>query len=589
MAKNRRVFDMIKKPYIDDDFDVEYETGSNGHYARLHGAILRKANTVLTTNGATVYRSTLSPLVDFNARAAELRAASESTVREAFEEAYAEDPVKAVKLLFQTGDIRGGKGERLTFNRCMDWLTEEHPLVARELLPLIPEYTRWDYLVRLAVSENDVVSKTATDIIVEQFAADRKAVEDAGNNAVNISLLAKWMPSLQTKKLEHWEIVRHLLKALHMQERDYRKTLSMLRGRLNVIEKAMSEKDYAAIDMEKMTSKQQLKYAAFLSRKMAAERHEYIQAVLRGEKQMNAADLTPAEIIHKYLSAVNPESWKLEYNEDYEVLWSMLPDRTSGNGRTLVVRDGSGSMLSTIGCGSSMTMLEVASALSIYTAERLSGTFRDKFITFSSRPELVDMSGCKTLAEKLILLSRYNDCSNTNIEATFDLILDAAVENGLEQDEIPSYLLILSDMEFDDARGAYREPDSTRTALFTAIRAKWDKAGYQMPTLVFWNLNGFRTVFPEIDEENRIIFLSGYSTSELVLVMADRYEKSVEEEVEVEEIDEVTGEKVKVTRTVERKRILSPKEQLDVKLSAERYDAVEVLARKGLQAEKEPA
>lgn len=183
--------------------------------------------------------------------------------------------------------------------------------------------------------------------------------------------------------------------------------------------------------------------------------------MLRGEKKMNASVLNPVEIVHEYCRG----KWayeNLECNEDFEALWSLIPDRTSGNGNTLVIRDGSGSMTAPIGAGSSATMLEAATAMAVYCADHMTGAFQDTFITFSSRPELVKLSGCSTLAEKLRLLYGHDDCSNTDLEATFDLILNAAVENHLSQDEIPSYLLVLSDMEFDCARGAgypYRMAD----------------------------------------------------------------------------------------------------------------------------------
>ena len=551
-----------------------------------------KSNLVFSQNGALEYASTGSALVDFNARATEFRNADESVIIDAAVKAYSENPVDFVKLLFQTGDIRGGKGERHAFNTCMDWLVAMHPSVAAEVLALIPEFTRWDYLVRHVAVENKEISECATAIVVGQFNKDLDAVRNAKEDeTVSISLLAKWMPSLQTKKSADRILVRHLLRSLHMQEREYRKALSELRSHLNVIEKAMSAKDYDAIDMEKLSSKQQLRYANFFKRVMAERRHEYIQAVLRGEKKMNTSVLNPLEILHEYARG----SWNsVTYNEDYEALWSLIPDKTSGNGNTLVIRDGSGSMTGAIGQGSSATMLEAATAMSIYCADHMTGPFKNTFITFSSRPEIVNLSGCNNLADKMNLLYRYNDCSNTNLEATFDLILNTAITGGLSQEEIPSYLMILSDMEFDVARGARGYFDwnarkfvggSDRDTLFATIRNKWNAAGYEMPTLVFWQLNGARTIYPEIDSKNGIIFLSGFSTNELELVMAGQYEAVEEVEEEVQIVDEETGEVKTVVETHTEKVILTPIQQLELKLSNPRYDVVEEAVRRGLQKE----
>ena len=542
------------------------------HFVQLISQNAPKKNLVLSENGALEYASTGSALVDFNARATEFRNADEEDIIKAATRAYAEDPVKFVKLMFQTGDIRGGKGERHTFNTCMDWLVALHPAVALEVLSLIPEYTRWDYLVRQSISDNKDVSLLATQIVVEQFSKDVQRINQLkdGENA-DISLLAKWMPSLQTKKASDKRIVRHLLKSLNMQEREYRKALSNLRAYLNIIEKALSAKDYEAIDMEKLTSKQQLRYSSCLKRILADQRHAYIQAVLRGEKKMNTSVLNPLEIVHEYTRGCYKF---VQRNEDLEALWQLLPDKISGNNNTLVIRDGSGSMTARIGQGSSATMLEAATAMAIYCAQRLSGAFKDKFITFSSCPQIVDITNCHTLADAINLMLTHTDCSNTDLEATFDLVLEIAVINKLSQDEIPSYLLILSDMEFDMARSY---DGLSREALFTTIRKKWDKAGYEMPALVFWQLNGKRTIYPEIDAKNGIIFLSGFATSELTRVMAGEYETI--EEVEV--IDENTGE----TTKKKEKKILSPMQQLEVKLSDPRYDAVEEAALKGLSKE----
>lgn len=562
------------------------------NFAKLLSEKATADNLVRSTNNALEYASTGSAMVDFNARATEFRNADAEVIIDAAIKAYAENPVDFVKLMFQTGDIRGGKGERHTFNTCMDWLVEVHPLIAAEVLALIPEYTRWDYLVRQVISLNKEISTYATEIVINQFRADMQAVNSVKDGeAVNISLLAKWMPSLQTKKSEDKKVVRHLLKKLNMQEREYRKSLSLLRKHLNIIEKSLSAKDYEAIDMEKLSSKQQLRYSACFKRVMEQKRHEYIQAVLRGEKKMNASVLNPIEVLHEYAKG---SYGKVSYNEDLEALWSLIPNKTSGNCNTLVVRDGSGSMMSAIGQGSSATMLEAATSMAIYCAEHITGAFKNTFITFSSRPEVVNLSECNTLADKINLLYRYNDCSNTDIEATFDLVLNTAIEGGLAQEELPAYLMILSDMEFDEARGFSRyycmksatyEEENSRDTLFTTIRKKWNEAGYEMPTLVFWQLNGARTIYPEIDAKNGIIFLSGFSTNELELVMAGKYETVEEITEEIQVTDETTGETKTVVKQRTERKVLSPKEQLELKLADLRYDEVEAAVRRGLAKE----
>lgn len=499
-----------------------------------------------------------SALTEFHARTTELRYAEQSLVKEAAEKAYDENALLAIKLFFYVGDVRGGKGERDVFNSCMDFLTEKHPEIAKELLPLIPVYTRWDYLIRLVTSENEMISEEATRLVTEQFREDQKALAALENGEkAEVSLLAKWMPSLQTKKPGDKLTVRHLLKTLHIQERDYRHALSALREHLGVVEKKMSAKNYAGIDPEKMNARQQLRYSAFLRKVMEEKRHAYLQAVLRGEATPDDSVLNPLEICHEYEQG----NWQGEFelNEDYEALWARMLDGKTKGGSTIVVRDGSDSMTRRFCDETSATMLEAANALAIYCAEKLSGAFKDQFITFSTHPQLVNLSDGKTLAERLTLMRKYDERSNIDVVATLDVLLDAATSGGIRTEDLPYYLLIISDMDFDMARGAgWNEEDSVpRQKIFETIRKKWVDAGYLVPTIVFWNLKG-RHVAPEIDSENGVIYLNGFNGNELPLLMAGDFKHICENFSEETPKNE---------------------EPLLAKLSGERYDAVEEAVR----------
>ncbi|MGI7299177.1 DUF2828 family protein, partial [Campylobacter coli] len=93
----------------------------------------------------------------------------------------------------------------------------------------------------------------------------------------------------------------------------------------------------------------------------------------------------------------------------------------------------------------------------------------------------------------------------TDIQKVFDLILDTAVNNFMSQDELPSSLVILSDMEFDRASG-----DKTN---FEVIKDKFDRNGYNMPELVFWNINGRTKNVPVSKNEQGVCLVSGFSPS----------------------------------------------------------------------------
>ena len=198
----------------------------------------------------------------------------------------------------------------------------------------------------------------------------------------------------------------------------------------------------------------------------------------------------------------------------------------------MVVADGSGSMHCSIG-GSKVTAWEVAHALAIYFAQRSSGVFKNRYITFSSDPKFVNLHSGASLKENLSIARRNSDCSNTNIEAVFNLILETAIRSGAKQEDIPSNILIISDMEFDAATSGgyyYRFPDPSET-LFETIRRKWEKAGYKLPRLVFWNVNSRTGSIPVTENELGVALVSGFSPAICNIVLSgklDPYEALVE-------------------------------------------------------------
>ena len=204
------------------------------------------------------------------------------------------------------------------------------------------------------------------------------------------------------------------------------------------------------------------------------------------------------------------------YDETLELLWKNLDDTVQGAENVLCVVDGSGSMTCNVG-NSSLTALHVSNALGIYFAERLKGPYKDKFITFSSKPEYVDLGSCNSLKEKLELAFSHDDCTNTNIKSTFDLVLQTAVENNLAQEELPGTILIISDMEFD-----YAVTCKDRETLFENIHKQFKAHGYKLPRLVFWNCNSRTGAIPVKVNELGVGLVSGFSVNVCKMVLSGR-------------------------------------------------------------------
>ena len=469
----------------------------------------------VTENGACGFKTTGHKLLDINFAVSSLRNKSKEEIIKMFSEAYYENPLLAVKWLFMLRDIRGtGMGERRSFRICFTWLANTRPDIAKKLVGLTTEYGRWDDLFCLFGTP---VEETVIECIDAQWALDIHDMKEGKS----ISLLAKWMPSINTSSYNTVLLAKKLAKVLDLSERTYRKTLSQMRKYLKVVEVSMSAKNWNEINYEAVPSKANVKYNSAFLRNDETRRREFLGKLERGEAKINSSANFPSDIVHAYVKHVGWCCRDITKDPALEALWTALPNyiKNQETGSTIVVADGSGSMTSSAG-GTSMSCLDVANSLAIYFAEKLTGPFKDKYITFSERPQYVDFTNCKSLAEKLQVAYQHNECANTNVEAVFDLILETAVSNHLEQKDLPSNIVIISDMSFDQGT-SWRYNTSywnnaarysaQRNALFTSIQEKYVNVGYKMPRLVFWNVNAHIEAIPLQQNDMGVALVSGYS------------------------------------------------------------------------------
>lgn len=407
-------------------------------------------------------------------------------------------------------------------------MAKENPDIVKKLVPLVSEYGRYDDLWDLFGTDIDSV---IFDIIKNQLESDLNNMK----NSKPVSLLAKWLPSSNASSEKTKQNARYIYKNLGLTEREYRKVLSKLRAYIDVVERKMSAKQWENIKYEAIPSRANLIYNNAFLRNDEERRREYLSKLEKGETKINAGTLFPHDIVHKYCGGRMYSFGTGKYDATVEALWKALPDMVQGCGNTIVVADGSGSMTVNVGGGSGVTALEVANALAIYFAEHSSGEFKDKYITFSSRPQLVDFSKCDSLRDKLRVALTHSECSNTNIERVFDLILATAVNNHMKQKDMPRNVLIISDMEFDSCatcnNGSRWYVDRPDTRLFEVIKKRFKNAGYQMPRLVFWNVNSRTGTIPVKENDLGVALVSGFSTNVCKMVMSgktDPYECLVE-------------------------------------------------------------
>ena len=486
--------------------------------ALLNG-MKNSTNFTYTENGGVTHKTTRSDLLDMFAMGAAMRNRSDSDVILMFRKAFAENPVYALKCLFYIRDVRGGQGERRFFRVVMNDLATFDTEAARRNLGNVAEFGRWDDLYTFVGTplEND-----ALQIMKDQLELDVQCKTP--------SLLAKWMKSENTSSYESRRLGTVTRKFLGMNHKQYRKTLSILRERINVLERLMSENRWDEIEFDKIPSKAGLKYKnAFARRDIIKAKYEAFAKDTT--TKVNAKTLYPYECVAEAVKVMRSGSgWSYRESnvarDDVNRLmvnkyWDNLADYFNGATlNALAVVDTSGSMT---GYDASAP-INVAISLGMYCAEKAQGPFAHHYISFSSRPQLIETEGVD-FCDKVYRIYRTNLCENTNIEATFDLILDTARENFLSQDELPQNIIVISDMEFDSAVGSWRSRGqiNSRNAetVLEGIARKWAAAGYQMPHLIFWNVDARQNNIPMLGN-GPISYVSGFSPSIFETIMSGK-------------------------------------------------------------------
>ena len=471
--------------------------------------LLKNEEKIETENGALGYKTTGSKLLDLSFKIPSLRAAVLDNPKidlweEYFEDAYAEDPRNTLRFLLYLRDARGGLGERAVFRNVMINMAKSDIDLATIIYAKIniSYYGRWDDTIEIGFSDKKLFT-FLIPIIAKQLGSDI-ADMDQGKP---ISLLAKWLPSENASSKMSQIRAAYLAKSLHMSKKNYRKTLSALRKYLNIVESQMSANKWDEIEYSHVPSKANLIYKDAFLRHDEERRNEFLNKVADGTEKINAKVLAPYEIIHTYRS---------QDNEDctLEELWKALPAPEKQK-NMLIVRDGSSSMTWEQLRGSNVVPMDVGDSIALYMSQQNTGRYKDKFITFSRMPKVVDLSGKETLYEKLDELARHTDCSNTNLHAVFSLLLTTAVCNNVPQEEIPD-VLIISDMEFDSISN-----DFDTKLLMSEIESEWKQAGYKFPKLIFWNVAGRTNAIPMKVNENGVILVSGFSPAIANMVMSN--------------------------------------------------------------------
>lgn len=448
---------------------------------------IQTENTV-TENGMTTNSTSSNANVNLFFAIGALRGQPTERLYSLFSKAYAENPLTAMKILFWSRDVRAGAGERQIFRDILLHLaTEGHEESVIANLSLIPAFGRWD---DLAILFDTKVRENALDLIVEGL-----------NN--KDALCAKWMP--RPTKNDYANTIR---KRMKLSPKEYRKLLVEL---TDVVETKMCAKDWESIDFSKLPSLASARYQKSFGRNAYERYSAYVQSLKKGETKINAGAVYPYDVI---------KSITYGDKDVANAQWAALPNWMEGSTeRILPVVDVSGSMCAPAGGNSKVTCMDVAVSLGLYISERNVGPFQDSFITFSSDPKLEVVKG--TLADRCTQMMRSDWGMNTNVESVFDLILDQAKRFNVSEDQMPTKVLILSDMEFDHANGGRRiwhrgrdsQEGNWNPTVQQMIREKYEDAGYKIPDIIYWNIQSRNDNFPVKYNETGTALISGFSPS----------------------------------------------------------------------------
>ncbi len=415
-----------------------------------------------TSNGAVTNSTSLNACVDLFFLAGASRSMSKEDMIKIFIAAFVENPLMATKILFWSRDIRGGAGERNFFRVILKYMFENYFDVFEKNIELIPEYGYWKDFWKAELPLSSYLSLI------------KKGLEEKNG------LLAKWLP-------RQGILAKQLAKELNLSPKEYRKKIVELS---KTVEQQMSARAWGEINYSHVPSKAFKIYQAAFTKRDPERFAMFLQKAKNGEVKINASAIMPYEIYKAYATGKANE-------KALEAQWENLPNYMEESAeRILPICDVSSSMYG--------LPMEISISLGIYISERNTGIFKDAFLTFSTTPQMLYLKG--SLTERIRQLAKAPWGGSTNFEASFDLILQTAVREKLPESEMPTKLLCISDMEFNVAtRGGQTN--------FEVIQDKFAKAGYKMPALIFWNVNGRPGNSPVTVKDKNVALVSGSSPS----------------------------------------------------------------------------
>lgn len=450
-------------------------------------AAKQKSNFTRTENGAVALNTSGNKCLDFYATVGSLRQADENRITRLFADAYNEDALLATKTVFYARDIRGGLGERETFRKLLKYMASYHPEALKPNLRLIGVYGRYDdwYSLIGTPLEDDM-----WDAMKKQLDFDLSCYDKDIN--VPISLLAKWLKTADASSLNTRKLGILTAQKLGYSVYDYKRIVRKLRKRIVITESLMSANEWGNIEYSKVPSRSMLKHKEAFNKHDEARYQDYINQAVKGDVKINSSTLYPYDLIEKIYYYGN-----IKEDKTIEAQWRQLPNYVDENTNAIVIADTSGSMIG--------RPMNTAIGLAIYFAERNKGAYHNLWMSFSKNPKFHQIKG-ETLAQKISSIDMSDWMMNTDLKAAFDLVLDTAIHNNVPSEEMPKALIVISDMEIDAC-------GNKEWSFYEKMTHKFEKNGYAIPSIVFWNVNSRHDIFHADSSRVGVQLVSGQSVS----------------------------------------------------------------------------
>lgn len=434
-------------------------------------AVARHNNPTTTENGMAALKSSLNACVDLFFS---IGASRGKDVSAAFFNALKEDRDTAIRLLLWSRDAREGAGERQIFRDLLVALEAKDEAVLLDIFHLIPEMGRWDDLF---VFKTKVWQDAAFQFVGEALME--------GNQ-----LAAKWTP-------RKGDVAVAFRKFLGWSPKFYRKTLVELS---NTVEQKMCAGQWDQIEFGKLPSLASARYQKAFTKRAPEAYAAYKAALVKGEAKINVGAVYPYDVLKSAMRGDETVA---------QAQWNALPNWIQEGTGILPVVDVSESMNCPVGGdrNGTLTCEDVAMSLGLYIATKQSGPFKNIAIGFTDLAEVVQLNETDSLLQKRAAIRKRKGYS-TNIEAVFRSILKVAQGSNVAPEDMPKYVVMLSDMQFN---ASYIGGSSVGS--FELAKRLFAQAGYELPKLIYWNLNARGDNTPVEFDQKGVALVSGFSPS----------------------------------------------------------------------------